>query len=370
MGAEIRVTHTTKLHKVELILNEESVSWLYIHDLDVKVGGVYLRMGGIGGVETLEAYRRKGYSRKVIEHSINYMSEKGYEVSILFGIPDYYVRWGYTSTLANYKITIPLRNAERASVGLHPRTMTDRDVNRIISIYELANSERTGPIRRKRGDWAGFTKGSIWGMPVDVIVFEDSSGEVVAYCAFDRWPRAMRVTEVGAKDVALYEHILRYACDMAFQKKVTELEIYVPFDHPLAELCMSLGCDISIEYPHASDGMGRIINLQSTFKSLIPELERRLRRRYSEELPSYISIETDIGLVTLDISDFGISISDKISTNRVQLPQWALMQLILGYRSPRNILIDRTVKHEGEVKEALDVLFQPGHPYVWHTDRF
>jgi predicted acetyltransferase len=370
MGSEIRVTRSNRTRRVELVLNKDTVSWLFINDLEVKVGGVYLRMGGIGGVETLEAHRMRGYSRRVIEYSMGYMVENGYEVSMLFGIPDYYVKWGYASTLANYKITMPLRNAERARAGLRPRPMTTEDTDRVIRIYELANAERTGPLKRNRGEWSGFRKGSTWGMPVDGVVFEDSSGEVVAYCAVDRWPRVMRITEVGAKDIAFYEHVLRYACDLAFQKRATELEIYVPFDHPFAELCRSLGCMVNIEYPYASDGMGRIINLQSTFRSLVPELEERLRRADPENLPSKISIETDIGFVALEISDSGITISETGSANRVELPQWALMQLVLGYRSPRNVLADSAVKHEGRVVEALDALFQAGHPYVWHADRF
>ena len=158
-------------------------------------------------------------------------------------------------------------------------------------------------------------------MPADGTVFEDSSGEIVAYCAADRWPRAMRITEVGAEDPAFYEHVLRYACDIAFQKRVTELEIYVPLDHPFADICKSLGCTVSIDYPYASDGMGRIINLESTFRKLVPVFEERLRKSCSKELPSRISLKTDIGLITLDISDSGVSLSESKSTNWIEFPQ-------------------------------------------------
>lgn len=370
MDVEIRVSDSARTHRVELLLGKEPVSWLFINDLEVKVGSVYLRMGGIGGVETLEGYRMRGYSRKVIEYSIGYMTERGYEMSMLFGIPDYYVKWGYASTLASYKITMPLRNAERARAGLNPRPMSGDDLGRVIEIYELSNADRTGPLKRRKGEWPGFRKGSTWGMPAEGVVFEDGSGKVVAYCSMDRWPRVARVTEVGAEDVPLYEHVLRYACDVALRKRATELEIYAPFDHPFAELCRSLGCTVSIDYPYASDGMGRVIDVKHTFESLLPELEDRLRGARVDRLPSGISIETDIGCVSLEISDSGLSLSEHKSANRVELPQWALMQLILGYRSPRSVLADGSVKHEGRVREALEALFKEGHPYIWHTDRF
>jgi predicted acetyltransferase len=373
MSGEIRVTDLPRSHRVELLLDElggSAVSWLTINDLEMKVGEVYLKTGGLGGVGTLEEYRLRGYSRRVIEFSIDYMVRNGYDVSMLFGIPDYYFRWGYASTLPIFKITMPLRNAERARPGLKARPMVKEDADAVLDLYESSNKSRTGPLKRYRGEWFRFKKGSGWGVPADGTVFEDSSGEIVAYCAADRWPRAMRITEVGAEDPAFYEHVLRYACDIAFQKRVTELEIYVPLDHPFADICKSLGCTVSIDYPYASDGMGRIINLESTFRKLIPVFEERLRKSCSKELPSRISLKTDIGLITLDISDSGVSLSESKSTNWIEFPQWVLMQLILGYRNPKNVLIDQHVKHEGRIGEALGILFPAGNPYIWLSDWF
>ncbi|MGB9717340.1 MAG: GNAT family N-acetyltransferase [Thermoproteota archaeon] len=373
MGSEIRVADSARSHRVELLLGElggSPVSWLIINDLEVKVGKAFLKMGGVGGVGTLEEHRMKGYSRKVMEFSIEYMVRNGYDVSMLFGIPDYYVKWGYASTLPNCKITMPLRNAERARPGLKARPMVKEDAGVILDIYELANEHRTGPLKRHRGEWFRFRKGSWWGIPADGTVFEDESGRIVAYCASDRWPRVMRITEVGAVDVALYEHVLRYACDVAFQKKATELEIYVPFDHPFAELCKSLGCTVSIDYPYASDGMGRIVNIKSTFEKLVPVFKDRLEKACVKELPSQISFKTDIGLITLEISDSGVSISEAVSTNWIELPQWVLMQLILGYRDPKSVVVDQAVKHEGRVEKALETLFPSGNPHIWHSDWF
>lgn len=373
MSGEIRVADFPRSHRVELLLDElggSAVSWLTINDLEMKVGGVYLKTGGLGGVGTLEEYRLRGYSRRVIEFSIDYMVRNEYDVSMLFGIPDYYFRWGYASTLPLCKITMPLRNAERARPGLNARPMAKEDANTVLDIYELTNESRTGPLKRYRGEWFRFKKGSGWNVPADGIVFEDSSGKIVAYCAIDRWPRVMRITEVGAEDPVFYEHVLRYACDIAFQKRAMELEIYVPFDHPFADLCRSLGCNVDINYPYASDGMGRIINLKSTFQKLVPVFEERLGASCIKELPPQISFRTDIGIVTLEISDSGVSLSEIESANWIELPQWSLMQLILGYRNPRSILLDQYVKHEGRVEKTLEILFPAGNPHIWHSDWF
>lgn len=372
MGSEIRVTDSSRSHRFELLdeLRGSTVSWLIVNDLEMKVGKVYLKTGGIGGVGTMEEQRMKGYSRRVMEYAIEYMTERGYSVSMLFGIPDYYIKWGFASTLPHCKITMPLRNAEGARLGLYARPMTNDDASAVLDIYELTNRFRTGPLKRYKGEWFKFRKGSSWGILADGTVFEDESGRIVAYCASDRWPRIMRLTEVGAVEDSFYEHVLRYACNIAYLKKATELEIYVPYDHPFAELCKSLGCTMEIDYPYASDGMGRIMNLHSTFESLIPEFEERLEKNNTKALPSKISIKTDIGYVTLEISDSEISVSEVESENWIELPQWVLMQLILGYRCSHNVLIDSVVRHGGRVREALEVLFPSGCPYIWHSDWF
>jgi hypothetical protein len=209
----------------------------------MKVGEVYLKTGGLGGVGTLEEYRLRGYSRRVIEFSIDYMVRNGYNVSMLFGIPDYYFRWGYALTLPIFKITMPLRNAERARPGLKARPMVKEDADAVLDLYESSNKSRTGPLKRYRGEWFRFKKGSGW---------------------------------------------------------------------------------------------------------VCPQTAR----------------------ATLDISDSGVSLSESKSTNWIEFPQWVLMQLILGYRNPKNVLIDQHVKHEGRIGEALGILFPAGNPYIWLSDWF
>jgi len=370
MGLEMRVTDEERSHKVELLADGLSTSWLWVNDIEVKVGRSYLKMGGIGGVGTLEEQRMKGYSKRVLEHSVDYMAKRDYDISMLYGIPDYYSKWGYASTLPDYKITVPLRNAKRAREGLHARPMMKEDAGQVLDLYELTNEERTGPVKRDRNTWFKFRKGSDWRILADGTVFEDNSGKVVAYYAADRWPRVMRITEVGARENVFYENMLSHASKVAEQKQATELEAFVPFDHEFASLCKRLGCTMNVEYHHDAMGMGRIINLHLTLKKLLPEFSRRLGKAGVRQLPPRVSIKTDIGSATMELSGSEVSLSDKASTSRIELPQWVLMQLILGYRTVTDVLADPIVRNEDDVCEVLQVLFPSGHPYIWLSDWF
>jgi len=370
MSLDIRVTDSDRAHRVDLLSDGTPISWLSIIDHEVKVGSAYLRMGGIGGVGTLEEHRMKGYSRRVLEHSIDYMTKNGYDISMLYGIPDYYSKWGYSSTLPEYKITMPLRNARRANPGLNPRPMTNDDANRVLDIYESTNELRTGPVRRPRGKWLRFRKGSDWRILADGTVFEDDSSQIVGYYAADRWPRVMRITEVGATEVRFYENMLGHASKVADQRQAAELEIFVPSDHEFANLCKRMGCTFRIEYQYDAMGMGRIINVRSTMEKLRGELSRRLDGSGVGRFPPRLAIKTEIGSVTLKISGSGLDVSDDTSQDWVDLPQCALMQLVLGYRTVADVLADPAVKSQGNVYTVLGALFPAGNPYIWLSDWF
>ena len=370
MVIEMRVTDEERSHKVELLADGVSTSWVVVIDIEMKVGMSYLKMGGIGGVGTLEEQRMKGYSRRVLEHSVDFMTGHGYDVSMLYGIPDFYSKWGYASTLSDYKITVPLRNAKRAREGLHARPMTKENADQVLDLYELTNEQRTGPVKRDRKTWFKFRKGSDWRIMADGTVFEDESGKIVAYYAADRWPRVMRVTEVGAREPLFYENVLKHASEVAEQKQAPEIEVFAPLDHPFTNLCERMGCTATLNYYYDQMGMGRIMNILSTFEKLRPELSRRLGSAELRDYPSRLSIRTDIGSITLELSDSGMSFSEKASADWIELPQWALMQLILGYRPVSDAMADPTVKTEGNIREILEALFPTGYPYIWLADWF
>jgi predicted acetyltransferase len=68
-------------------------------DLPMRIGDAVIRMAGIGDVYTEREHRMKGYMRYLYEDTLTYMTEEGYDVSMLFGIPDFYTKFGYAVCL-------------------------------------------------------------------------------------------------------------------------------------------------------------------------------------------------------------------------------------------------------------------------------
>src|SRR5262249_10763087 len=76
--------------RVDLMDGERSVSRLWVIPLTIRIGAATVRMDGIGGVGTEEDCRHRGYSRRVLEATVDWMRRGDAALSMLYGIPNFY----------------------------------------------------------------------------------------------------------------------------------------------------------------------------------------------------------------------------------------------------------------------------------------
>jgi predicted acetyltransferase len=111
MKPEIRHTKFSIGWKTECLLEDEVVSHLWINDRTMRIGSARLRIGGIGGVGTDRKHRNRGYSKLCMEAATELMSLKGYDLAFLFGIRDFYDKYGYITCMPEHTFTMDTRNA-------------------------------------------------------------------------------------------------------------------------------------------------------------------------------------------------------------------------------------------------------------------
>jgi len=358
-------------HELELMLDEKFVSGLEILDLELRIGIAKFKMGGIAGVRTDDGHRMKGYASNVLSRSIEYMVEKGYDVSMLFGIGDFYHRWGFATCLPEYELTIPTRNAEKASKGYSSRPFELGDVEEILVIYEKNNVHRSCWIERTKDTWEPFKKGTWYDKPARSSVVLDE-GKIVGYYAYDDSRCDVRITEIGFGERDAFEGMLREFAEMAIEKRVERIFVNIPPDHPFATFCRRFGCSMSISYPHDASGMMRIINLHSFLQKLKPELERTIGEPSHHGTRRTLKITTDIGEAAISISgrEVGIEEPSSHADASMHVPHAVLIQCISGFRRVSEMLLDSTVKYSGDVEDILSDLFKQNYPHCWPADTF
>lgn len=355
---------------------EKPVCNLWVIDFAMRVGTTVVRMAGIGGVHTERAHRMKGYMRHLFEDTVQYMITEGYDISMLFGIENFYTKFGYAAGLAGFECKVKTRDAEVAAANAPAATYITRPIGEadmpvVLDLYNANNAMRVCSVVRTPEDFTEFEKGTWYGTPPDTHLWEDANGKLLAYAVWDRYDKAVKVAEIEARDDAFFPTLLSFFAAQAVEKRCEDVQLFIPPDHPFAEYVQRFGAEWTVTYPRYGSGMLRLLNQQPFFEKIVPELERRLALSRSAGYTGALTFQTDLGDLALVINRGSITLAGKASDGlRLELSQDRLTQLVIGYRSARDVLNDPLVKAHGDVLPLLNVLFPKGTPYVWVADHF
>ena len=352
--------------------DEEDVSRLWLIEYQMRFGSAKLKMGGIAGVGTNEEHRNKGYSRRVMEDSTAFMTENGFDVAMLFGIPNFYPKFGYATVIPETWIYLETEETQAAVPTYRIRKFEKDDVPKILSLYAANNAERTGTPLRDKTRWKEFKMGSGFGVDADPYVVLDEGDEVIGYFVCDDTEENCILSDIGFQDSTIFETVVRFLADRAKRIKAAQIQCHIPADHPFTIFCRRYGCRTNTNNLKNSGGMMRIINQSSTLKRITSELEKRLRCAANlSQWNGNILISTDLGQDCLEIDQGNIAhTSSSANAFHLEMSQDKLIQLMMGRRSIKDLAVEPDVSAAREMIPILETLFPIDHPHVWWPDRF
>jgi hypothetical protein len=369
LAEEIHVTPEDRSFHHQLLLDGAEASGLWVVDRQMRIGGTEVRMGGIAGVGTGRQHRNRGYARRVLHNSTDWMIANGFDCAMLFGIPDFYHRFGYAVCLPDCRYNVLTRDAERAAPTLTVRPLTPEDGPAILEIYTANNAMLTGSIVRD-AQTPLFPKGSEWGSGVDAVVFTDDRDTVQAYAARDADRDWLRISELGVRHERYAPDVVRWAAERAVDARYEKVSFLTPPDSPFSIYLTQYGAEQQITYHRNSDGMGRLLNLRSFFAKTLPEWTRRAQSAPALQDGDALRLETDIGAITLLWTGEAMELGrDETVQGVITLPQSRLMQVAMGYYGAETALAFPDVKVTGDWN-LMQTLFPRRLPYMWVTDHF
>ena len=141
------------------------ISSAAIYPHEVRFGNARLRIGGITGVATNAAYRRRGYGTRVMQACIERMSELECHLSLLgSGVPSWYRKlgWEYAGVERSYQFSRGNRRLLPSNSGLVMRGAEDGDFEALAAIH----AERAlGSVRSPdllRSMWSPKPGAAVW----------------------------------------------------------------------------------------------------------------------------------------------------------------------------------------------------------------
>ncbi|MCL5998468.1 MAG: GNAT family N-acetyltransferase [Chloroflexi bacterium] len=346
--------------KIELLVGDRAVSSLELYDVPLRIGHITIRCGGIGLVGTSSAERGKGYARQLLDHTLDLMREEHYPISILFGIPGLYHKYGYAPALVECESGVATRNAEKAELRFPVREFRPADAPVVAAMCNRGQVQRSGSIVRDPASWKGFKWGPRWSYRLSAFVVERGSA-IIGYACYGLDQTSCVVGEVGYEDRAAFSTLLGHLAQIAVMRRVELLKLHAPPDDPFIEYCRRYGCTVQVTYPYSEHGMAHLVDQAVLLEALRPLLALRLERAGLTGAVGMLTVETELGRECVQVGMGCLTI-------KLTIPQHILAQLVLGYRSVADALVEQD--EQASNLAILALLFPAGYPYMWASDRF
>jgi hypothetical protein len=330
-------------------------------------------------------------------------------LSTLFGIEDFYQKFGYETTGPEYTVVLPLAEATAPTRSLPRgwrfRPLTPGDMPAVMRLYHANTRRATGAlVRHDAGDDPSETErladlnpdarkiglrawNRLQGIAVEpgedaCRVLVDQSGRIGAYAWFGaNWwmgvrrrdlPGAFHIAEGMARDAEVADTLL-VACRTWAEEAGSDgdgIALAIPPEGPVAMAAAYEGGQMLGVYTRGGNFMGRVLDLGRLLRLLQPELAARVR---SARLPfqGRLNFRTDEDEAAIVIRDDDVQVDGRASGGLVvELPQTALARLCLGGFDPADVLARLPNRPNAEVEAVLRALFPRRMPHIYPMDRF
>jgi Acetyltransferase (GNAT) domain len=412
-SSELRVTFRTEPGgeaRVDLMAGERSVSRLWVIPLTIRVGAATVRMDGIGGVGTEEDCRHRGYSRRVLEATVDWMRQRDAAISMLYGIPNFYPKFGYATAGPEHFIELT-RLSEPAILpaGWRARPFAAADLPAVRRLYDQNSASGVGPAVRspEAPCWSRLTAPRAE-HDDDCRIVVDPDGQVRAYVWRARWHWEVGIFERQHRDALVLGEVMAdgpAAADAALAacrqwaaeepaarpEPVTKVLLALPPEGPIAASATRQAARFVQSHTACGGSMARVLDVGRLLEALKPELARRLQASRSA-FAGAIHFCTDLGDAVLQVTTEGLTVAgpnDPASRTRegaapararipsggagtveLCLPQTVLARLALGAFPPDDLLDRLEQPVTGQARELVCTLFPPRHPHMYLPDRY
>ena len=331
----------------------------------VRLGEARLKTGGIGWVSTAFRHRHKGVCTALIQDAFRYLERHKYHVAMLFGIPFFYHRFGFTTTLADYAITMDAAEAAAAPAQLRVRRAKPGDIQAVQTIHN-ANDTATACSLLRTG--AHIT--NKWDRCKTLRVLTDERGKVEAYFFARSGEGGLHVEEVGVADPAVCPDVLAACARAALDASAGRLRFLVPPSHAFAHFLIQYKSTHEMSVVRDAGGMMAFVDIGETFESMIPEWESRLARSAARSLRTELTLVVDDACYRVRANRGAVDIAGGSGKNKLSLEPAELMHLLTGYRHIEDVLTPHKGVLAPDARAVLATVFPKRSPYVWPFDRF
>jgi hypothetical protein len=299
--------------------------------------------------------------------TLRYMQEQRYHVSMLFGVSEFYRRWGFAPVLAEHTTDMDVTTVEMPHQRLpfKMRPAKPGDIQAMQKMHAFNDADTACSLIRTQAHLANK-----WKQWESVRVLTDGRGKLAAYFRGVEAGSVYTIDEVGVADTEACEGVGHAAVQIAGKAGLERVRLAIPPGHPIIRHLQQYSIQRGMPTSRDTNGMMAFANLGEALESLIPEWESRLIQTPPASHHAEVTISVGRTAWRVRAHRGAVDVSPGLGSNKVGVSAQELIQLTAGCVDLDEVLTTKRRIVNAEGLALLHMMFPKRFPYVWALDRF
>lgn len=353
------------------LIGDRVVTHFGIWNYQMRIGAGAVRVAGVGAVATHGEFRKRGHMAVTARACIEAMAEAGYDMTVLFGLLDFYHRFGYVRAWAPVKYFVGPGQIDRhlpaKGVSIKLRRVAPTQHADLEALYNRWYAPYVGTAVRPT--FRGSRWPRVW--KVFIYLWTGRAGKPAGYVLVKQKDKTLVCMEAVGQE----RKILAALSSICKREKLPEVRFEtLPYDHPVARRLRGGTCRTETHYVRSGGAMIRTANLRSVLSKIAGELTARLRDSHMRSWRGELAICDAREEVTLAIGRGKVKVAPlRVGGGRAKhavIGGEEVAQLLIGTHSPDEIVAAACIKLTGDAKALIGVLFPEKHPVLSSWDYY
>ncbi|MHB0799930.1 GNAT family N-acetyltransferase [Bacillus thuringiensis] len=349
-----QLTKMKESHEIYGIMEgEDLAAKLHLILFHIYIGKEKFKMGGVAGVATYPEYRRSGYVKELLQHSLQTMKKDGYTVSMLhpFAV-SFYRKYGWelcANLVTCHMIKSDLVMKKQVN-GTLKRFNKENHPEEVEKLYEVFAERFSGMLVREKNWWLQAVYDDL-----TLAIYYDENKRAAGYMLYKIENYKMTVEEFVPLHNEARKGLWNFICQ--HDSMIKELEMTVSENEPLLYSLQEPRVKTEIK-PYF---MGRIVDVEQFLK----QYELNWNNVQQEVILHITDAFAPWNNVTVRLANHEITIVEETTEKGIKMDINALSAIMFGYKRPLELNELELISGSDEAIRSFENLVPVRKPFIY-----
>ncbi|WP_142950969.1 GNAT family N-acetyltransferase [Bacillus toyonensis] len=349
-----QITRMKESHEIYGIMEgEDLAAKLHLIPFHIYIGKEIFKMGGVAGVATYPEYRRSGYVKELLQHSLQTMKKDGYTVSMLHPFSVSFYRkygWELCADLLVCHMTKSDLVMKKQVNGTVKRFNKENHPEEVEKLYETFAERVSGMLVREKNWWLQVVYDDL-----ALAIYYDENKTAAGYMLYKIENYKMTVEEFVPLHNEARNGLWNFICQ--HNSMIKELEMTVSENEPLLYTLQEPRVKTEVK-PYF---MGRIVDVEQFLK----QYEFNWNDVQQEVILHITDSFAPWNNVVVRLANHELTIVEEATEKGIKLDINALSTIMFGYKRPLELNELELISGSEEAMRSFENLVPVRKPFIY-----